>query len=143
MPKYKPKPKQTNTMIDKYRKFGKTRVGNNTSLFLEDIDHRGIMAKRFREIYYSICGDLGGVDRLSEAQRQLTRRATLLSLIAESYESGKIMPEGGKFNLREYMAITNTLYRVLGVLGIERRPVDVTEESTTTNLSDYLEKHYD
>ena len=49
---------------------GKSRVTNGSKL-LPLADGRSVTARRFRDIYEEVCGDLGGIEHLSEAERQL------------------------------------------------------------------------
>jgi hypothetical protein len=39
------------------------------------VDGRSVTARRFKDLYEDIAADLGGLDQLSEGQRQLIRRA--------------------------------------------------------------------
>src|SRR5215813_5527197 len=48
---------------------------------------RSATARRFRDLFEDICTDLGGVDLLSEGQKQLARRAAMLSAEAERLEA--------------------------------------------------------
>ena len=57
---------------------GKSRVTNGSKL-LPLADGRSVTARRFRDIFEQVCGDLGGIEHLSEAERQLARRAAALS----------------------------------------------------------------
>jgi hypothetical protein len=65
---------------------GRSRVTNGSKL-LPLSDGRSVTARRFRDLYDGICGDLGGVDQLSEGQRQLARRAAMLSSESERQEA--------------------------------------------------------
>src|SRR3984893_17129866 len=65
----------------------RSSVSNGTRLFaISEIDGRTSTARRFRDIIETVTSDLGGKDLLSEAQRQLIRRASALSIMCESVE---------------------------------------------------------
>src|ERR1700730_8291499 len=66
----------------------RSSVSNGTRLFAlsGEIDGRTSTARRFRDIIETVTSDLGGKDLLSEAQRQLIRRASALSIMCESVE---------------------------------------------------------
>jgi hypothetical protein len=59
------------------------RKGYVRFLGLKDLDGRSRAAQRTRQIVAAIENDLGGGDRLSEAQRQLVQRAAFLSVQCE------------------------------------------------------------
>ena len=109
-----------------------SRVTNGTSLFLTDIDGRTLIARRFRDVYAAITGDLGGAGDLSEGERQLARRAASLSVQAELIEARLV--RGEQVETEDYVRLVNALTRTLTTVGLKRRAVDV-----TPSLSDYLE----
>ena len=63
----------------------RTRVGTGAALFLEGVDGRSVIARRFRELLAQLVTDIGGDP--SEAQIQIARRASALSVWAESCEA--------------------------------------------------------
>jgi hypothetical protein len=77
-------------------------------------------ARRFRDIVDAVTADLGGADLLSEAQRQLIRRASALSLTCEAVEADMVRDTA--FDIANYITATNALRRVLETLGISRVP---------------------
>lgn len=101
----------------------RTRVTTGKQLFLERVDERSLVARRYREVLGSIVSDLGGNDAMSEAELILARRAASLVVVAEQYESR--MADGGKLDLDSYMPVVNTLMRLLSTLGLKRRPKHV------------------
>ena len=125
---------------------GRSRVGNGAKL-LPATDGRSMTARRFKDLVEDICGDLGGRDFLSEGERQLIRRAALLSAECERQEAlavrGERRPEGDeiawkdearfKFDVDRYVVMTNALRRVLEAIGLKRVSRDV-----TPRLEDYL-----
>jgi hypothetical protein len=67
-------------------KVARSRVTNGKSLWL-DGDKRGPTARRFRDIFAAIINDLGGDDLLTEGQKQLARRCSLLAVECEQIEA--------------------------------------------------------
>ena len=65
---------------------GRSRVTNGSKL-LPLSDGRSVTARRFRDIYEDVAADLGGLDQLSEGQKQLCRRAAMLSAESERMEA--------------------------------------------------------
>lgn len=108
-----------------------TRVGNGRALFLENVDGRGLVARRFRELYRTAIADLGGEERVGEGQRQLARRFAALAVEAESLEAR--MADGEPLDLERYLPLTNALRRVAATLGVERPP-----DLPPPTLNDYL-----
>ena len=53
-------------------------------------DTRLKISRRFRDVLASIVTDLGGVERLSEGQRQMARRCAMLSVECEKMESAAV-----------------------------------------------------
>jgi hypothetical protein len=101
----------------------RSRVTNGKTLFVE-ADNRGPWARRFRDVIAEITSDLGGADALSEAQRQLVRRAATISIACERMEGEAAL--GVDINLELYGRLTDRLGRALQRLGLERRARDVT-----------------
>src|ERR1700737_4638555 len=64
----------------------RSRVGNGKVL-LPMTDHRSATYRRFCDLYEDVAADLGGLDLLSEAQKQLIRRAAMLSAESERQEA--------------------------------------------------------
>jgi hypothetical protein len=88
-------------------------------------DGRSATARRFKDLVEDICGDLGGAANLSEGQRQLVRRAAMLSAESERLEAMAVRGEPD-FDIDLYGMICDRLGRLFGRLGLERRPKDVT-----------------
>jgi len=103
----------------------RSRVTNGSSLFTGDVDGRTAAAKRFRDVLAEIVSDLGGADLLSEGQRQLARRAAMMSVEAERQEAEAVA--GGKLDPDSFGALADRLGRVFNRLGLKRtpRPVEV------------------
>jgi hypothetical protein len=101
----------------------RSRVSNGNKL-LPLADGRSVTARRFRDLYEDIGADLGGLDQLSEGQRQLIRRAAMLSAECEKLEAMSARGDG-EFDLEQYGQMTDRLGRCLQRIGLERRSRDV------------------
>jgi hypothetical protein len=103
----------------------RSSVTNGKRLFVE---HRGdtAWARRFRDVLVEIISDLGGLDVLSEGQKQLARRAATLCITCERLE-GKAAA-GEDIDLAQYGMLTDRLGRTFARLGLKRRPRDVTSD---------------
>src|SRR5262245_41007510 len=80
-------------------------------------------ARRFRDVLAEIVSDLGGVDRLSEGQRQLARRCATISIACERLEGEAAA--GAAIDLETYGKLTDRLGRAFQRLGLKREPRDV------------------
>lgn len=99
---------------------------NGSALFAGGVDGRGAWPRRFRDLIDAHVADLGGAELLSEAERQLVRRAATLAVELERLEAdfataGEADPE--KLDL--YIRATGALKRLWDGLGLERRPKPV------------------
>jgi hypothetical protein len=79
--------------------------------------------RRFRDVYDQIIADLGGPDGLSEAQRQLARRAATIAITCEQLECKAAA--GVEINLEQYGMLTDRLGRTFNRLGIKRQQRDL------------------
>ena len=103
-------------------------------------DPNGAWSRRLQDLVHLHLSDLGGPTVASEAERNLVRRAGVLTLELERLEakfSATDDPSPDSIDL--YQRLTNSLRRVLEVLatGLSRRPRDVTH-----SLDGYLEGRY-
>ena len=97
----------------------RSAVSNGTRLFCVDgLDGRSQTARRFRDLVETIGNDLGGVDHLSEGQKQLIRRAATLSIMAEAIEADAV--RNLAFDSEAYVVLCDRLGRCLQRLGLER-----------------------
>ena len=83
-----------------------------------------------RERYAAFTNDLGGVERLSYAQRSLVERALHLEYWLAQQERALI--EGADFDVGKWTQAANALQGILTKLGLDRQAKDV------PNLHDYL-----
>lgn len=100
---------------------GKVRL-----LTLEHLDGRTAAARRARDVVAAIESDLGGGERLTEAERQIVRRAAVLATIVESGEATWLA--GGELDLQSHNGSVNTLRRLFESVGMQRRSRDVTPD---------------
>ncbi len=104
----------------------RSRVTNNSALFLEGVDGRSALARRFRDVLGEIVADMGGVEVTSEGQRQLARRVATLAVQAEQMEAE--WAAGGELNIDTYVTLVNALGRALTRIGLRRRARNVTPD---------------
>jgi hypothetical protein len=96
----------------------RSRLANGTKL-LPMTDGRSAIARRFKDLVQDISSDLGGVEHLSEGQRQLIRRAAMLSAECERLEAMSARGEAG-FDIDVYGMLCDRLGRLFGRIGLER-----------------------
>jgi hypothetical protein len=112
---------------------GRSAVTNGKKL-LPINDLRGATFRRYRDVYQAVCVDLGGVDMLSEGEKQLARRVATLSAKAELLESQWVTDES-KFDVASYCTLVNCLRRVLETIGLKRQMRDITPPSLSAYLA--------
>ena len=100
----------------------RSAVTNRTRHFLTPGGEQSVSGRRHRDIYDAITEDLGGVEHLSEAERQLARRCAQLAIEAEIMED--VRATGGALDIEAYIAIVNAQGRALTRLGLRRRQRD-------------------
>ena len=97
--------------------------------WLERSDKRGPVARRFRDIAAIISADLGGFQDLSEAQRQIIRRISSMSVWCESQEAK--MADGEEIDIDRFQRSSNSLRRLCESIGLKRVAKDI------SNVIDY------
>jgi hypothetical protein len=100
----------------------RSKVSNGKLLPL--VDGRSALARRFRDLIEDVINDLGGRDALSEAERQIIRRACLISAESERMEAE--WAAGKPFDLLASATASNSMRRLFETLGLQRRGRDVT-----------------
>jgi hypothetical protein len=112
------------TPIDRSQRAHRSSVSNGSRLFaIAGIDGRSQTSRRFRDLVEVMTIDLGGPDLMSEAKRQLIRRAATLSIMAEAIEADVVRDLG--FDILNYGTVCDRLRRIVETLGIERKTKDV------------------
>jgi hypothetical protein len=102
-------------------------------LSLDQLDGRTQAAKLARQLISALEDDLGGADRLTTSEREIVRRAALISAMAEHLEAQWLLGKG--LDVGAYTALVNVQRRLLTTVGLERRARDVTPD-----LSRYIEQ---
>jgi hypothetical protein len=110
----------------------KTPPKNFNTGWLSELDGRTAIAQVMRERYAAFTNDLGGVERLSYAQRSLVERALHLEYWLAQQERALI--EGADFDVGKWTQAANALQGILTKLGLDRQAKDV------PNLHDYLKQ---
>ncbi len=118
--------------IQKPKPNARSRVSNGKQLFL-DGEVRSKASRRFRDLFYAIASDLGGMEHLSTGQMQLARRAALISVTCEEMEQSSVA--GKEFDIESFGRLTDRLGRCFERLGLKREARDVTQ-----TLEGYLER---
>ena len=99
---------------------GRSRISNaaarGTIKWLDHVDKRGPIARRFKDLVAFVTADLGGPDQLSESQRQIVRRIASLSVWCESREA--VMADGTEINIDEFQRTANSLRRLCESIGL-------------------------
>ena len=102
---------ETIAPVDGRSRHHRSALTNGNRLFVLEgnADGRSASYRRFKDVLEQILADMGGAEHLSEAQRQLCRRAATLSIAAEAMESDAI---GNKpFDVDLYGQLTDRLGR--------------------------------
>jgi hypothetical protein len=106
----------------------RSAITNGTAL-LADCDHRTAWMRRLRDLISAHTSDMGGLDNISEAERSILRRASMLELQLEMLETRfAANPDGvaSTSDLLLYQRTASALRRLLESLGLQRRAKDVT-----------------
>ena len=93
-------------------------------LTLGALDGRTAAARNVKALIADIENDLGGADRLSAAEREIATRAALAGAVLQDMEANWLA--GRPLDVAAYSTLSNTQSRLLKMLGLERRPRDVT-----------------
>lgn len=91
---------------------------------LADLDGRTAAAKKARDLVAGLISDLGGIDNVSVAERELVRRAAVLTTVCQDNEVAILT--GATVDLPMHLAAINALRRLFETVGLQRRARDVT-----------------
>ena len=111
-----------NAVVARFKPTARSKVSNGSACFLDGVDGRSILARRYRDILRQLISDIGGDP--SEAQSIIAKRAATLATWCELCEAR--MAKGEDLNIQEFTTATNALRRLLADLGLERLARDVT-----------------
>jgi hypothetical protein len=109
------------SVVTRMSRRARSRVSNGAT-FLEHVDGRTNLARRYRDILSQLTSDAGGDP--SEAQSLIMRRAATLGVWCELAEAR--MAKGEALDIAEFTAASNCLRRLLFDLGLERKAKDIT-----------------
>lgn len=112
---------------------GRSGITNGTALFLEGVDGRSALAKRYRDVLGQLVSDLGGDP--TEAMTLIARRAATLAVWCEQRETE--LASGVDIDIAAFTTACNSLRRLLTDIGLERRARDI-----TPSLDRYLAENY-
>jgi hypothetical protein len=107
---------------------GKARL-----LTLDALDARTAAYTSVKKLVETLSTDMGGIEQLSEGEKQLITRGAMLGAILADFEARWVT--GQKIELGDYLLAINTQRRVLATLalGLPRRARDI-----SPSLSDIL-----
>jgi hypothetical protein len=117
--------------VPRRRKVQARARASNDGTFLERVDGRTVLGRRYRDITAALITDQGEAHRLSEARLQLIRRFAAAACLAEQMESRLV--RGEQIDLQEHAVLCSSLVRLGQRIGIDRIPKDVTPA-----VDDYL-----
>ena len=93
------------------------------------VDGRTQAARHYGALVIAIADDIGGIDEISNAERELVRRAAGLSVLATVAEA-KLL-NGDEIDTSELVSVGNAQRRILTTLGLKRVPRDITPDLQT------------
>jgi len=88
---------------------------------LDTLDKRTAAFKKACALEAELCRDLGGVDQLGAARRQMTRNASILGVVIEDFACRWI---GGddEIDIANWLAAMSVQRRLLVTVGLNREP---------------------
>src|SRR5262249_43566306 len=96
---------------------------------LAGVDGRNAWVRRCKDIIRAHLADLGGKDNASIAEHSIIRRCAVLTTELERLEVRfALANEASAEDLALYVTAANALRRLLEVIGLQRRPRDVTPD---------------
>ena len=110
----------------------RSRVTNGRRRFIHG-DGRSVWARRWKDLTELHIADLGGVEKLSEAQISLCRRVSTIECELERMEGLLSKEEPIDFDM--YNRLSGNLKRLYESIGIDRKAKDI-----TPTLKDYLSR---
>ena len=119
---------ETSAQMTRPKPQGATRMGTQGTI-LAGVDMRTHGGRRFKELCADLVDHLG--DDPTAPQLAIIRRAAALGVWCEQAEADQA--QGKELDVAAYTTATNTLRRLMGDLGLERRARDVTPD-----LRDYI-----
>lgn len=106
----------------------RSKISNRPGALI-GVDGRTAWARRFRDLVHQHMADLGGEDRLSQAELTLINRAATLTCELERMDTRFAEAgEASRDDLDTYQKTAGALRRLLESIGLERRARDVTHD---------------
>lgn len=102
----------------------RSAVANQSRLFVEGLDGRSALARRYRDLVGQFTSDVGG--NPAEAQKQVIRRAASLSVWCEAVEAR--LAAGEDIDIGPYTTACNSVRRLLLDIGLQRVARDVSDD---------------
>jgi len=96
---------------------------SNGSSVLRGVDGRSAAGRRYRDIVESLSADLGGLEKLGEAQKATIRQAAALIVRCESMQADLL--NGLPVDDEALVRLSNVAGRLLTKLGIKRKAQEV------------------
>ena len=113
----------------------RSAISNGSKIF-DDVDHRSAWVRRYRDLVWAHEADAGGEVILSEGQRSIIRRATMLELQLELMDSSFARKgQASAPELETYQRVSNTLRRLFESLGLSdgrRKPAGAMRDVTNS-----------
>jgi hypothetical protein len=103
----------------------RSAVTSGRQLFISGNPHSA-WSRRYHDLVVGHCNDLGGIDRLSDAQTSLVRRAASIECELERLDA--MLSTGAEVNLDAYGRASSHLRRLFETLGLQRKPRTVTPD---------------
>jgi hypothetical protein len=91
---------------------------SNDILKLPGVDGRSASGRRFRDLVIAFCGEVGGVDSLTEPQRALVAQAATLTITVERLQARLIAGEA--IDPEMIVRTANVQIRALQALGLKK-----------------------
>jgi hypothetical protein len=115
--------------IDAAKRKGRSRVSNGSAVFLDEVDGRSVVARRYRDVLADLVAHLGG--NPTAAEMLIARRIATLAVLCEQAEAD--MASGKDVDVGAYATLANSLRRLVADVGLQPKMRDV-----TPTLSQYL-----
>ncbi len=100
---------------------GRSRITNGSAL-LPGVDGRSTWVRRCRDLIELHTSDLGGTEAISEAERSIIRRASVITTELEQLERRfALAGQATALDLDLYQRCAGNLRRLLEAVGLQRR----------------------
>jgi hypothetical protein len=124
-------------MTERKAKRLRARVSNAADrgeLIVANAPGDSLPARRMSDIYREIVSDLGGAQGMSEAQRQIARRAAVLAVACEQLEAEFLV--SGSLDVATYAVLTDRQGRAFTRLGMKRHARQVNAQDWINEIAE-------